>query len=124
MQSTQKIVNLGLIFAGVAVFLFLTNLVQALWGLAHLPRMHEWIFTPPDLISFVLTLGAGFYTRRHEKANRFLNEVVTELSKVTWPESKETAVSTGISCILVAICALILLLFDVLWGWGMEKLLS
>lgn len=124
MQSTQKIVNLGLILGGVAVFLFLSNLVQTLWSLTHLPRMHEWIFTPPDMISFVLTVGAGFYTRRHERANQFLNEVVTELSKVTWPESKETALSTGISCILVVICALILLTYDLFWGWAMRKLFS
>jgi preprotein translocase SecE subunit len=124
MQSSQKIVNLGIILAGVAVFLFLSNMIQALWSLARLPRMHEWIVYPTDLISFVLTTGACFYTRRHEKANRFLNEVAIELSKVTWPDNKETVISTGISCVMVVICALILLGFDSLWGTIMRGLFA
>jgi preprotein translocase SecE subunit len=124
MQSSQKIVNLGLILAGVAVFLFLSNMIQALWGLARLPRMQEWIILPTDLISFALTVGGCFYSRRHEKANKFLNEVAIELSKVTWPENKETVISTGISCVMVVICAVILLTFDSLWGTIMRGLFA
>ncbi len=124
MQSTQKIVNLGLILIGTAIFLFMTNLVKFVWSIAELPRMSEWIVGPPALVSFGLVAIAGIYTRRHEHWNRFLNEAVTELSKVTWPEQKETVMSTGVTCVLVAICALILFLLDSLWGTIMRGLFA
>ncbi len=116
MASTQKIVNLGLIFAGAAVFLFLEKLTGAIWSLVRLPRMVDWIATPQAIIAFAIAAGAALIVRRNQKSNQFLNEAVTELSKVTWPPNKETVVSTGISCVLVAICALILFAFDSLWG--------
>lgn len=116
MQATQKIVNLALLVAGGAVFLFMMNLVRSIWSLARLPRMSEWILEPYILISLFVSAGAAFYARRNGKANRFLNDVTQELSKVTWPSRKETSMSTGISCILVVICSLILLMFDSLWG--------
>jgi len=115
-QATQKIVNLGLLLVAACVFLFMVNLTQALWGLGGLPRFADWLVSPAQLISFGLTAGAGIYVRRTAASNQFLNEVVQELSKVTWPTRKETVMSTGVACVLVAICALVLFLFDSLWG--------
>ena len=116
MAGTQKIVNLGLMIGAAGLFLFLSRLVGLVWNLASLPRMSEWLVRPHDLIGFVLVAGTFVYVRRLDTANTFLNEAVTELSKVTWPNRQETVASTGVSCILVAICALILLGFDSLWG--------
>lgn len=116
MQATQKIVNLGLLISAGALYLFLAKLLHFVWTLTSLPRMTDLLIRPPDAIGFALVVGGVIYVRRKEDANRFLNEAVSELSKVTWPDRKETVVSTGISCILVAICALILLGFDSLWG--------
>jgi preprotein translocase subunit SecE len=115
-QATQKIVNLGLLLTAGCVFAFMVNLTQALWSLAGLPRMVDWLVAPAQLISFGMTVGAGIYIRQNAAANQFLNEVVQELSKVTWPTRKETVMSTGVACILVVICAAVLLLFDTLWG--------
>lgn len=115
MQS-QKIVNLSLVLAGIGAFLFFSNAFSALWSLIGLPRMPEWIVAPPDILSFVVVATAGIIARKNEKANTFLNEVTVELSKVTWPDNKETLISTGVSCVLVVICAVILFGFDSLWG--------
>ncbi len=123
MQS-QKIVNLSLVLAGIGVFLFFSNAFSALWSLASLPRMPEWIVTPPDILSFVVVAAAGIIVRRHNKANTFLNEVTVELSKVTWPDNKETVISTGVSCVLVVICSVILFGFDSLWGVIMRGIFS
>lgn len=116
MQATQKIVNLGLLLVAVSVFLFLMNLTQTIWGVAGLPRLADWLVSPAQLISFGVTVSAGIYVRRSAVSNQFLNEVVQELSKVTWPTQKETVLSTGVACVLVVVCALVLLMFDSLWG--------
>jgi len=99
-----------------AVFLFLSKLFYLVWGLASFPRMSDWLISPSDLTSFVLVTATALFIRRRDDANRFLNEAVGELIKVSWPNRQETLVSTGISCVLVAICALVLLGYDSLWG--------
>ena len=95
-----------------------------LWVLAGLPRFAEWLVSPVQLLSFGLTAGAAIYVRRASVSNQFLNEVVQELSKVTWPTRQETVLSTGVACVLVVICAVVLLAFDSLWGTILRGIFS
>ncbi|MBI2981604.1 MAG: preprotein translocase subunit SecE [Deltaproteobacteria bacterium] len=44
-----------------------------------------------------------------------MNEVVVELSKVSWPLGKETLASSGVVVVLVGIAALILAVVDMIW---------
>ncbi len=115
MQS-QKWVNLGLLFGSLAAFLFLNQLVTALWDLFRLPVSTDWAVEPSHLISAALAAGAGLIARRHRRSNVFLNEVALELSKVTWPQRKETVASAGVVIVLVGIAAVILFVMDSLWG--------
>ncbi|OFZ79094.1 MAG: preprotein translocase subunit SecE [Bdellovibrionales bacterium RIFOXYD1_FULL_53_11] len=52
---------------------------------------------------------------KHEQVNRFMNEVVVELSRVTWPTQKETSSATVIVIIMVMISGLILGFLDYVW---------
>lgn len=116
MTETQRWVNLALLLATGVVFLFLSKLFGALWDLARFPAFEEWPVAPAVLAAFAGSAAAGFGVRRSEKANRFLNEVVVELGKVTWPMRKETFASSSVVAVLVGIAAVFLTLFDVLWG--------
>jgi preprotein translocase subunit SecE len=58
-------------------------------------------------------LFIGLY--RNEKANEFMNEVVSELSKVAWPTEKETSSATMIVIVMVVISGIILGLLDYFW---------
>ncbi len=52
---------------------------------------------------------------KNDRSNQFMNEVVTELSRVTWPTQKETASATIVVMIMVLISGMILGLLDYLW---------
>ena len=52
---------------------------------------------------------------RNEKANTFMNEVVLELSRVTWPTQKETTNATIITIVMVLISGMVLGLLDYVW---------
>ena len=123
-METQKWVNLGLLVGAVVAFLFFSRLIAAVWDLTRLPVPQEWPVEPAYLISFAVAAGAGFWVRRHERANKFLNEVALELSKVTWPQRKETVASAGVVIILVGIASLILFVIDSLWGTMIRGVLS
>ena len=53
---------------------------------------------------------------------RFLREVRTEVGRVTWPSRKETAVTTGLVFVMVALAALFFLAIDQVFGMGVRLL--
>lgn len=115
MEKTQKWVNLGLLIAATLIFLFLDQLFTTLWSFARLPINEDWPVEPAQLLAFVVAAGLALWARRYKRSNVFLNEVASELSKVTWPERKETISSAGVVVILISIAALLLFLIDSLW---------
>ena len=54
----------------------------------------------------------------------FLQQVRTEVSKVTWPSRSETVTTTIMVFIMVAFASLFFFLIDQVLGWGVGALLS
>src|SRR5438105_785473 len=52
---------------------------------------------------------------RHEQANQFMNEVMVEISRVTWPTPKDTGSATFVVIAMVVISGMILGLLDYFW---------
>jgi preprotein translocase SecE subunit len=52
---------------------------------------------------------------RNDDANQFMNEVMVELSRVTWPSHKETTSATTVVIVMVLISGLALGLLDYIW---------
>jgi len=56
-----------------------------------------------------------FILWKHEQANQFMNEVMVELSRVTWPTQKETTSGTIVVIVMVLISGVILGFLDFVW---------
>ncbi|NRG20018.1 preprotein translocase subunit SecE [Rhizobiales bacterium] len=54
----------------------------------------------------------------------FIQQVRSEVSKVTWPTRRETAVTTIMVFIMVFIASIFFLLADQVMGWGVGLLLG
>lgn len=54
----------------------------------------------------------------------FIQQVRSEVSKVTWPTRRETAVTTVMVFVMVVIAAIFFLLADQLMSWGIGMLLG
>jgi len=113
---------LGLLVGSGVLFSFFLKAAETVWQLTGLPRFEEWPVTVDILTAFVVSAGIGFWSRRWEKVNRFLNEAVMELIKVSWPPRKETVASSGVVALLVGIAAILLALIDGLWGTMARRL--
>lgn len=115
-MDNKKVLNGS--FAGVAVvvFLFMRHLADTLWGVIRLPMHQDWPFAPADLLAVIVAVAVFIVLKKQPKVNEFSDQVITELSKVTWPPRKETLLSTIVVVVMVAICAVILFGFDTLWG--------
>ncbi|MBI2068452.1 MAG: preprotein translocase subunit SecE [Deltaproteobacteria bacterium] len=80
--------------------------------------------SPEVLIAFFLAVSVAITTRYWSQANRFFNEVVVELAKVTWPVRKETVSSSGVVLALVGVAALLLAFLDFVWGTMARQVFS
>jgi preprotein translocase SecE subunit len=66
-------------------------------------------------VSLVVGIIVFVILLKHEKANQFMNEVMVELSRVTWPTQKETTGATGVVIVMVLISGMLLGLLDYCW---------
>jgi preprotein translocase subunit SecE len=108
------------IFFGGAVALawLFIQIVDTTW--TRLNLQFTWMPAPRDWMTVAISGVAGFgvaiYMWRHPKVNRLAVEVVTELSKVTWPTRKELSASTVVVIVVSIIASIILGVFDMFWA--------
>jgi preprotein translocase subunit SecE len=81
-------------------------------------------------ISTILRVGSAvlgvlmfFFLTRRDDTNQFMNEVMTELSRVSWPTQKETTSSTFIVIVMVLVSGTVLGLLDFLWIQVLKRVL-
>ena len=117
----------AIFFAGaIALAWLFIQIVDTTWtrlnlSIAWVPAPREWaIFA----IGIVAGAGIALYLWRHPRVNRLAIEVVTELSKVTWPTRKELSASTVVVIVVSIIASIILGIFDMFWAWATDKLLN
>jgi preprotein translocase subunit SecE len=116
MEKNRRIALAAFVGLGVVVWLFVRHIMDTVWGVARLPVPQSWPLTPADVIALVSAVAVFVILRRNNKVTSFVDEVIVELEKVTWPPKKETLLSTVVVAVMVAISAALLFGFDTLWG--------
>jgi preprotein translocase subunit SecE len=115
----MKYVHLTFITGAFAAGWLLTKIVSSIWTSMNL----AWIMVPAPSAVLSMIIGAGvsvsvaFYLWKHAQVNKLVVEIVTELSRVTWPTKKELYASTIVVIIVSIIASIILGAFDAFWSW-------
>lgn len=121
--NAQKWVTVSYVLLAAILFLVFNQALGLVWDMAEWPAYESWFVGPTKIAAAVLALIVFLVLRKKESANIFLKEVVIELSKVTWPERKETIQSAVVVVIMLALTSVVLFLIDSLWGTLTQKLL-
>jgi preprotein translocase subunit SecE len=121
-QKYQRWVSIGYVAAAALAHLLFSRIAELVWDLARWPYPEEWPLTPPELVGFVFFVITLVILRRTPVVNVFMNESAAEIAKVTYPEKKETYMTTGVVVLVTAIAAVILAVYDVIWGWFVKLL--
>ena len=77
-----------------------------------------------DLLAALVAVVAGTICIKHEPTHQLAGEVVTELSRVTWPTREETGSATVVVVITVFVCSAFLGAFDAVWLWLTDWILG
>jgi preprotein translocase SecE subunit len=111
----QKWVNLSyLVLAGIVYYVVFALAIRVVGQFDLETRIHN-----VDLVVRGVSVGLGglvfLVLWRHQQANQFMNEVMVELSRVTWPTQKETSSGTIVVIVMVLISGALLGFFDYVW---------
>lgn len=69
-------------------------------------------------------LGIFGFLYLYPKVNVWMDEVVSEIKKVTWPGKEDVKRSTIVVIVCILICSVVLALFDLGWGSVIKYLLE
>lgn len=122
MQNISKWVNLSFLVCAVLAWVFSREIFLLVLDPLGWNRMN-WLVPPSDIAGILA--GAILFASllRSRRAADFAGAAMAELAKVTWPNPKETGLSTGVVSIMLGIATLCILLFDTIWAWIAEALL-
>ncbi|MGK5089134.1 preprotein translocase subunit SecE [Bdellovibrionota bacterium FG-2] len=111
----QKWVNLSYLAVAVLLGYIVFELSAKLVGMYDFEARVRNI----DLIIRITSVVMGgvlfFMLYKNEQVNQFMNEVMVELSRVTWPTQKETSSATLVVIVMVIISGFILGFLDYFW---------
>lgn len=111
MLGIERWVQFAFIALAVLSFYIVDKLVSFGWT----------FFAEPDStmvsgIAALIGIGGAFALYRHPRVYQLAHEVVSELSKVTWPSKDETYYSTVVVIVTSVIAALYCGVFDAVWS--------
>jgi preprotein translocase subunit SecE len=125
-KALGRFVSLGYIFSALLVAFVLSRGLHWAFFAAGVDDMAVLgkDFPLSSLLGVVIAAVAGIVSFRHPVVRTFADEVALELSKVTWPTRQETWAATIVVIVTVAISAVYLGVFDMVWSWASNALLQ
>lgn len=115
-MNAKKIVMLSLGVVSVFVYIVASHVFGLVFDALRLAITRDYFLTIPEILALATGALTYFLIYRNPRAFGFFTEVVIELQKVTYPTKKEAGQSAGIVLVLVAVAAVILALYDIVWS--------
>lgn len=115
-MNAKKTVMIALGVVSVFVYIIATHVYGLVFDALRWAVTRDYFLTIPEILALVTAALIYFLVYRSQRAFGFFTEAVVELQKVTYPTKKEAGQSAGIVLVLVAVAAVILALYDVVWS--------
>jgi len=122
-NQRQKWVNL--VFTATAILVAVIAFVglSKMSAIYNLESSIKQIDLVVRLVAIVIGAAVGLGLYWNNQSNVFMNEVVLELSRVTWPTSKEATNATIWVMLFVIAAGAFLGALDALWSWMVKLIL-
>lgn len=115
-MDNRKIILLSYTLGSMLVWFMTRSMVQYLYLSFYQVRRLPGIGMAREALPVILGLIAFGILIRNTRVNQTLDEVVSELKKVTWPSRQDVVRSTTVVIFCIVVASVILMLFDVLWA--------
>lgn len=122
-NQRQKWVNLSFVIAAGLLAYIIHSLLIQFSGAYDLEARFKNIELILTGVSLFFALVLFLYLSRSDKTNQFMNEVIVELGRVTWPSQSDTYRGTIVVMIMVLVAGFFLGGLDSLWSWALSLVL-
>jgi preprotein translocase SecE subunit len=85
---------------------------------------YDWYGFLSTAVAAAFGIGLTLYLRSDPERHEYFLASIGELRKVTWPSWPDTKRMTIVVCIVVAIFAVIVGIFDAAWAWTLKHLIA
>lgn len=123
-MKSEKIVNICLIIICVFLYLVASQIAELVFDWLEIATTRDYLLTLPEIVSAGLCAVVFVLAHRNQRLTVFLNEAVTELSKVSYPTKKESGQSAVVVIVMVSVATLFLALFDSVWSFLTQLILT
>ncbi len=114
MDNRKVIIGSYIGAAAIVWFLTRSSLTYLFLTFYQLRRLQiQWT---KEVVPLVLGLTVFFVLLKHAHVNEVMEEVVSELKKVSWPNRDDVVKSTTVVLVCIVIASVILSIFDLMWG--------
>ncbi len=117
-EQPKRIVAIFYVLAAIALGVFLERVLQLVFNAAGLNDravFSDWNVS--TVVGFAIAAITAIVVWRIPKTQQVSLEIALELRRVTWPSMRETRAATVAVIVASAVAAVVLGLFDVVWGW-------
>lgn len=115
-MENRKVILSSYLSASVVSWFLCRSLVQwaytTFYHIRRLPGIDFGREALPVLVGAIVFIGLF----KNPKVNLVMEEVVSELKKVTWPNREDVMKSTWVVLVCILIASFILAGFDLMWG--------
>lgn len=123
-MDNRKIIITCYLVAGLIVWFLSRSTIQYAYLTFYQIRRLPGIGFGREVLPFLLGAALFVFFLRHARVNTVMEEVVSELRKVTWPSRPEVVRSTSVVIVCIVIASAILGTFDMVWGRVIGYLLN
>lgn len=124
--GVQRFVYATFMAGALLVAFLLSKITDGVWHklAQYKPTLGEPQEEAVYTISALIGIGVAFYVWRKQAARDYVEEVATELSKVTWPDKKEVTNSTVVVVITTLVSTTFFALMDQFWRFVTDHVYS
>lgn len=115
-MDNRKLISVLYLAAGALGWVLTRSTLQFLHDAFYQVRRLPYFRLGQEVIPVLMAVTIFLILWNHKKANQTLDEVLTELKKVTWPNRDDVAKSTTVVFVCIALAGVMLAIFDLLWG--------
>lgn len=123
-MDNRKLILSFYAFVAAVVWILSRAFVQYLHSTLYQIRRLPGILQVREILPGVLAIIVFFVLLRNARVNTYMEEVVAELKKVTWPNRDDVVRSTIVVLACILIASVILGVFDAMFGKVMGFLLK
>ncbi len=115
-MDNRKIILASYVGTSMLVWFLTRSFVQYLYLQFYQIRRLAGIDVIREAVPLILALAVFGFLFKKASVNTYMEEVVVELKKVTWPSRQDVVRSTTVVIICILIASAILATFDAIWG--------